>query len=171
MIYNDDFVFIHNPRTSGTSISKYLVQFKNAQYTGVKHDKIKDLDIKNRYAFGFVRNPYSRFYSFYTLIRTSKSFKSFNEWLMSLTPELSDMIIQYEYYNQDCHVYKYEQREEALIEIANNINDNKIIQYNLYRNSYKYYNEDYRQEYDNVSYDFVTDYCKQDLEKYNYSFE
>lgn len=72
--YNDQFLFIHIPKTGGTSVVN-LLELKSA--THIKADEIfnstsKKL-LKRRFSFAIVRNPISRFISLYNYARSEIS--------------------------------------------------------------------------------------------------
>jgi len=97
------FIFIHIPKTAGTSISSALNPFCEESYPSIKHwsaVKIKEKfgsDIWNEYfKFTFIRNPYERLLSWYNMIdknrwrpnansfqsHVKKNIHSFREFIM-----------------------------------------------------------------------------------------
>ncbi len=79
MINNQKLLFVHIPKTAGTSIKSILNSFRfirNPLFSG--HDPYFYLqsvnDLSDVYSFAVVRNPYTRTYSFY---------KNFNQSLVS----------------------------------------------------------------------------------------
>jgi chondroitin 4-sulfotransferase 11 len=95
------FIFIHIPKTAGTSISSVLNPFCEELYPSIKHSnavKIKEKfgsDIWNEYfKFTFIRNPYERLLSWYNMIEKNmwrpnlfqshikKNIHSFSEFIM-----------------------------------------------------------------------------------------
>jgi hypothetical protein len=87
-------IFVHIPRTGGTSISTALRKYSDQEVKvlpeglmivpGGKHknstELAKTIDNFDKYfKFCFVRNPWDRFVSFYTWYRTSNDFKKLNE--------------------------------------------------------------------------------------------
>jgi hypothetical protein len=171
-----DFIYIHCPRTGGTSLGQCLISECSASIYKWLHAKHSDIDVpvNNAFVFGFVRNPYSREYSYYTLVNPKITF---NEWL---TQRFIDVLPnpsrhsepQHTYYNESCNVFKYEDRTSSLITIAEKIAADKdsLLSYSKYRNSYRG-TTDYRTQYDNESYDIVTKYCAEDISKYGYLFD
>lgn len=96
------FVYIHVPRTAGTSIEKALksysdrisensnstVYFSHISSAKLKNHMEKDgQEWKNYFSFGFVRNPWERMVSYYLFFRKWEWFKeawgtpSFFEWV------------------------------------------------------------------------------------------
>lgn len=85
MIISKNFVFIHNPRTAGTTISnnfitgsrcvnvplysKILSRIDSATYWHCVPATKSIVDFSNLFVFGFIRNPYSREYSTYGFIK------------------------------------------------------------------------------------------------------
>lgn len=201
MIYENSeerkYIFVHNPRTGGTNLTHFLNAYTNAEKYVVPdgmnsyrmHLTITwcDLDLDDFYTFGLVRNPFDREYSLYTLFKArqnenTKQYESFKHWIMDgfyvepghryygshryRSPQCS-------LFNEKCHVFKFENRTEALAEIAKNINVDvdTFVNYRGEVNSYKTNKIDYRNQYDQEMIDVVTPYFKKDLKKYGYSFE
>jgi hypothetical protein len=86
MIIGDNFVFIHVPRTAGTTAedlfrSKYGLE----PIYGEQHDIFANLEEHDRqkFIFGFVRNPYSQEFSnyFYHTQQSGWPHISFEEWV------------------------------------------------------------------------------------------
>lgn len=170
-----NFIFIHNPRTSGTSLSQYLMSECMAVPYKSLHSKASDIHIPldGYFVFGFVRNPFSREYSYYTLAKTDLTF---SQWVearyVEQRPELQHNVApQYTYYNDISVIYKYEDRNESLLDIATRIHTpyEKISSYSLYRNSYSK-NVDYRTQYDNITYDTIKRVYQEDLVRFGYDF-
>jgi hypothetical protein len=169
-----NFVFIHNPRTSGTSLGQFLIDECSAVPCKELHSTVADIDFptQDHFVFGFVRNPYAREYSYYTLVNTELTF---TEWLSAryITRTLPRHTeAQHTYYDGSCTVFKYEDRTTALITIAEQIEADKdaLLSYSKHRNSYRW-STDYRTQYDNEAYDIVTKYCAEDISKYGYVFD
>jgi hypothetical protein len=117
---NKRFIFVHNPRTGGTSIRKALedyqdhekheevhkyfatTEFSKVSYSHVNHSGLhilsEVLDIEQyTYVFTCVRNPFSRIYSYYkNLINESvrhdiSELGSYNTYLPSFTHTVRDI--------------------------------------------------------------------------------
>lgn len=91
MIYRDKYIFVHVPKTGGLSISASLGGKDKKIST---HTPLKCVPKGNRFAFGFMRNPWARMVSLYRFM-CQKSFKrtdnfdqdairkmGFKKWLM-----------------------------------------------------------------------------------------
>ena len=65
-----DWIFIHNPRTGGETITTLLNKYKNNKH--IKASQIKN--IKEKYSFVFVRHPVSRIISWYYHLLKHKYF-------------------------------------------------------------------------------------------------
>lgn len=64
MIYTDDFIFVHVPKTAGQAVRHVLGVNPNR----FMHTKLKEVDSTDRFSFGFVRNPWERMLSAYLYI-------------------------------------------------------------------------------------------------------
>ena len=62
------FVFIHIPKTGGTSIESIFIDNANIKDVNGKHDMVSDIGsvfLKKYFTFTFVRNPWDRMVSYY----------------------------------------------------------------------------------------------------------
>ncbi len=208
MIYrNDDvpYAFFHVPRTSGTNIGHYLETrcggrvclntCTPAVHHSVYASEVKHKDLSNFYKFGFVRNPYSRDYSLFTLYHQSPGTEKmeFKDWIIKRYSSYDDhdaqnfRLPQYGYYCDESgtlqvNVFRYEERELALQHIADIIKTDPIklienrpdysesdFRYNHVVRGVEY--RDYRSLYDNELYDFVTPFYQTDLDAFGYTFD
>ena len=91
MIYRDNYIFVHVPKTGGLSISHALGGKSNKLST---HTPLRCVPKGDRVAFGFIRNPWARMVSLHRFL-CQKSFKrtdnfdqeairqmGFKKWLM-----------------------------------------------------------------------------------------
>ncbi len=62
MIVTNKFIFVHVPKTGGASIEKALCE----PLIGPLHARLRSIRKGNRFAFGFVRNPWDRLVSAYS---------------------------------------------------------------------------------------------------------
>lgn len=83
MILTDRWIFVHNPKTGGKSVTTALGGRKDMPVA--RHTPLWAVKRKGRFAFGFVRNPWARMVSFYRYQcrRGRASVESgFRHWLM-----------------------------------------------------------------------------------------
>jgi hypothetical protein len=79
MIYSKDYqaIFVHNQKTGGTSIEQYFEQHvPDAKDILPRHcyavqgiEKLGQAEWRQNYSFGFVRNPWSRLVSWYSMMQ------------------------------------------------------------------------------------------------------
>jgi hypothetical protein len=66
---NREILFLHTPKVAGSSMNASplakKVKYKIHSFKGDVYDKVNELGAENAFAYGFVRNPYSRFVSLY----------------------------------------------------------------------------------------------------------
>ena len=184
-------IFIHIPKTAGTSIEKY---FNSDKPQCLKHDVIKDIKIKfpkeyNSYAkFTVVRNPYDRMVSWYFHLKErvesdgfdlEKDFTlGFVKWIedplktrytkWSLTeagqkdPNPTYLNPQHTYIDETVTVLKYENLSNELNEyFGKEINLSTYNRSNLRKGHFLNY-------YNKYSLDIVYGRYKEDFEKFNY---
>jgi hypothetical protein len=67
MIYNDKFIFVHVPKTGGTSVRRALESKYAVKRSAHFHCALRNapMPTANRFAFGFIRNPWERMVSYY----------------------------------------------------------------------------------------------------------
>lgn len=194
------YVFVHNPRTAGTTLLNFLTEYcggiiycpKNEMYSQyVKHRVYANGPdrIKNYYKFGFVRNPFSRELSLYKLLTLTIEGLSFKEWVLSrfsgekITGNYEKSLTAYTLpqYGFFCDVngdlvvnwFRYENRLSALEKIGNiiGINMKSMIDYRPVNNSMRFDIIEYQKEYDNEMIDLVERAYKIDLDAFGYTFD
>lgn len=81
--HSHNFLFIHIPKTAGTSIAKSLGFYESSHIT-IKEieQQLNKKEFKDYYKFCFVRNPWARFLSLYNYARMDE-----NEYHSAVTPE------------------------------------------------------------------------------------
>jgi len=100
ILFDRKIIFIHIPRTAGTSIKQYLRSISDNYSDNPwhlqleKHEWKYGIKLKDFQIFTCVRNPYERIYSVY-LYRKSKNFidavkRNFIEWVTDLKDGLID---------------------------------------------------------------------------------
>jgi len=82
MIRTDKFIFVHVPKTGGVSVNSAL---GGRTLGGALHLPLFQLDKGNRFAFGFIRDPWERMVSLYRflIVKGRTSSKTFKHWLLT----------------------------------------------------------------------------------------
>jgi len=204
-IYREEnpYIFIHNPRTSGTGLSLFLNKCCEGKTLRIPSDIperrsrhsnyieiAQHISLTNPYVFGFVRNPYDREYSLYSLMVKMNSLvfderklnigTSFSDWVINIRDTVvwpnSNIRTQKSYFVDEsnsvvCNVFKYEDRTNAMETICNNIGGDfeKFKLYDTKINSATV--DDYKTQYTNEAYDLITQRYAEDLETFGYTFE
>lgn len=83
--YQKGFLFIHIQKTAGTSIKENLLQEEGTEYLHYPHTMIRDANLTARqqqlFKFAFVRNPWDRLYSWYSMIVNIGPEKTFYNYI------------------------------------------------------------------------------------------
>lgn len=132
------YAFIHNPRTSGTSITKYLIEqcggriLQNVPEYAREHsiylEETSYRKFPNHYFFGFVRNPWSREWTLHKLyMKKTGNVVDFKQWLLEDSPWYRNP--QYGMFcdaegNLKASVFRYEDRSNAIATISEVIKTN-----------------------------------------------
>jgi len=108
MLINDDFIFIHIPKTGGTSIQRVLAQYVKEELHKSRDSQIKShiplsklkeeieitgakrAEVKDQFIFAFVRNPWERVQSLYHYIITHDKNRNNRNWHL-LRPQYENM--------------------------------------------------------------------------------
>ena len=99
------FVFIHIPKTGGTSIECLFINNAHIKDVAGKHNMVSDIGsefLKKYFTFTFVRNPWDRMVSYYKF-RIKRSFNMFNhgesfkEWIRFLCSDEVQKINAYHF--------------------------------------------------------------------------
>ena len=82
MISTDKWVYIHVPKTAGTYVENLFLKHYDLMVEDEIHTTVYDIkDKKDKFIFGFVRNPYSSEWSLWNYCHRSWGiFKDFDEW-------------------------------------------------------------------------------------------
>ncbi|ANG61226.1 hypothetical protein A8C75_01295 [Marinobacterium aestuarii] len=200
------FIFVHIPKSAGTSVMKSLSQLRgnnkrwlantkhetlvdfDAQFESRKnlYDRVRGMNPRNYYRFGFVRNPWDRMSSFYRYltekqprheIMTISSFKDFLikteegcDWIQTL----HTMRPQIDYFtNTDGNLNidflgHFEFLQEDLELVGERIGCRiKLPHLNSSTNSKR----DYRSEFDNEMIEIVARRFREDIAHFGYAFD
>lgn len=179
------YAFIHNPRTSGTSITEYLIKNcggrrlnnvpEYAQEHSIYAEETRYRKFPNHYFFGFVRNPWSREWTLHKLyMRDTGTVIDFKKWLLEDFPWYRRP--QYGMFcdlegNLKADVYRFEDRTEAIAEIASKIGTDaqSFESYNVnngFNTGMKYV-----QDYDNEMIECVAKRYHTDIDAFGYYFD
>ena len=150
-------VFIHIPKTAGTSVKRY---FKLNSKLG-KHGCIWQYN--NYKKFTIVRNPYDRIVSWYFFIKklnnlTNTTFREYAKTNVLKSAEI--LKPQHEWIDDTVKTLSFENLEKELSDFFNK----KIKLKTINKSKHKHYLDYYNQE----TLDIVYERYKEDFEKFNY---
>jgi len=176
-------IFIHIPKTSGTSIKNTLEGFDKEVGYHARPQLIEDYNPtvwSNYFKFTFVRNPFDRIYSIYsyykmgkaiTLVNPNKLPDTFENFIMDIDNNLKKLGLDYnqmDFLNLDVdYVGRYETVQVDFDEICTRLGVDER-QLNNDRKSKRV--KDYKQVYTSEMVTIVSDYFNKDIEKFNYTF-
>lgn len=185
---NDEhrFIYIHPPKTGGTSVEKLFIS--DADKTDVPHKhKYSDFFNEPRYSdyyfFGTVRNPWDRMVSYYHWRIKKKlpmfGVENFADWLIFITDPHT-----FRKYNEcNWHFTTAIDRQASMLRYVGNIikfenfqeDFNKVCDdIGIPRMTLPHVNASdrgsYRDYYNDHTKGIVADYYAQDIEDYNYEF-
>lgn len=179
-LYNNlNYAFIHIPKCGGTSVKNFLLNEDNKWELNSLHDKYQDDSFSNFFKFTFVRNPYDRAVSYYTMMTRERG--SFFDFIQSYFETMSKFnrfakckmlyFIKNEHNNKINvdFIGKYENLNSDFKELCSILK----IQYKdlPHLNKSKRKHKDYRKYYNSNSYNLVSNFFKEDLEHFKYSFD
>lgn len=177
-------LFIHIPKTAGTSISDSLNIPKDHTHRTLQKIISEKSDLNKYYKVAFVRNPYDRMVSLYNekketgWLYKNVDFKKFIQFIytdiskISNDPNLKNhskpctFWLKYDEQIIMDYIGKFENLENDLNFINKTLNlDNKKLQHLRKRNKMHY-----SKYYDEETINIVKKYHKEDLELFNYKF-
>tara|TARA_B100000427_G_scaffold124065_1_gene103258 strand:- start:309 stop:962 length:654 start_codon:yes stop_codon:yes gene_type:complete len=194
MIKNDNWVYIHVPKTAGTTTELLFEKQYFLKVEDEVHTTVYDIeDKKDKFIFGFVRNPYTYEWSIWNYHKKSWGiFDEFDEWCAFRFDDKKDECyekypkkkgeLDYGYIlfirsqagyfcdeNKKCiasKIYRFEQLRDSWDDIQNRINMD--IKMDVYDRVYK---DDYKRDYTDYSYDLITKHRAKDIELFGYNFD
>ena len=194
MIKNDNWVYIHVPKTAGTTTELLFEKQYFLKVEDEVHTTVYDIeDKKDKFIFGFVRNPYTYEWSIWNYHKKSWGiFDEFDEWCAFRFDGKKDECyekypkkkgeLDYGYIlfirsqagyfcdeNKKCiasKIYRFEQLRDSWDDIQNRINMD--IKMDVYDRVYK---DDYKRDYTDYSYDLITKHRAKDIELFGYNFD
>jgi hypothetical protein len=170
-------MFIHVPRTGGTSVRQMWKQWDKGDRTHTTYPQLLKRFPKRNFhqyfKFGFIRNPWERVYSLYckhvknSPVDTSKGFK---HWMFDETRTDSQRHKQSAMYflNGVDYIAKYENFEQEWDYIFEKIDVPRVPVPLL--NKFRSDSISYRDLYDEEMNDFITKYHQEDINRGEYQF-
>ena len=202
MIKNDNWIYIHVPRTAGTTVEDMFCKDHNLIVEDEVHTTAYDIeDKKDKFIFGFVRNPYSFEWSLWNCHRKSWGiFEDFDEWCaFRFGGKIDECYEKYEYMpvrDRDgskteldyCYILFIRSQAGYFCDENKKCIANKIYRFehlkeswddiqskinmNIKMNVYdRNYKDDYKKVYTDYSYDLITKCKARDLELFGYNFD
>jgi hypothetical protein len=182
-----DFVFIHIPKTAGTSITKIIGEpFQKHNTAKVVIDTIGRKQWENAYKFSVVRNPWDKVHSWYKfrVMHDQSKMKSrpisFKDWVACTYGEPKDPYYYYrarefmpqvEWWKNENDVIemdriiRFENLAEEFNEVANIVGiESKLPHIN------KTESTNYRDHYDEETKKIIEDWFREDIEMFGYKF-
>ena len=194
IIHKNKCVFVHIPKTAGTSICSFFISNGAYQHDGhyyQTHETIKELEITNSdemdkyFIFSFVRNPFERLVSYYNSKINTKYFPkeiSFKEMCRKIYKNERKRIRDRNFLRHTRGCYDYLKNENGEINInfvgkfENLQNDfriicNKIgIPYQKVPHKNKTNHKHYTKYYDEETKQIVAEKYAKDIEYFGYEF-
>ena len=195
MITTDKWVYIHVPRTAGSTFENKVSESWNRNAVAdAQHTTVYDLkgNYQNRFIFGFVRNPYTYEWSIWKSHQHWDIFENFDEWCSYrfdgnqeyFYEKFPNRKMELDYGNQlfirdmsgyfcdenkqsyVSQIYRFEELEESWKEIQKRTEIDVNLVYHQSN-----YQITYRDEYTDYSYDLVSRHRAQDIELFGYDFD
>jgi hypothetical protein len=201
VLVGKDFIYVHVPKTGGQSIEMVLEPISESLFDqhSILFDAVKqdNINFDDKFKFGFVRNPYDlevSNYFWHTRTNDRVNIDNFNTWIKWKYEEDSTLLTPDDFANEETYWYlkgfcrnpqvgffvdnnakflsDFIGRYETINDDWNYICDKMDWNYKL---GHHYPSvgrqKDYRQYYNEESYDIVTNNYKTDLEVFGYDFD
>ena len=168
-------IFIHIPKSAGTSIEEYFgnksVRIQPNKHADIYEVKWKFRNSYNNYRkFAIIRNPYDKMVSWYFYLRgilgEHHEVLEFNEWVKNplkfwhADDPASYLKPQHEWIDDTVEIIKFENLNKEL----NNFFDKKIKLPIINKSKHNHYSK----YYNRTSLDIIYDRYEKDFKKYNY---
>ncbi len=184
------FIFIHIPKTAGTSIASALnLPGPNEALDIKKHYRVRQIqrilppaEWAGAFKFAFVRNPWDRVLSHYRfrkrrqMLRQAQHYQSFKDWLRhelverkkkgNLRPQLEWLLSQNGHLDID-YIGRFEKLRDDFERLCQKLE----ISAKLPHLEYSPHPVDYRTFFDSEMVDIVADFYQKDIHQFEYSFE
>ena len=173
MSSDEDFIFVHIPKTAGQSIKKMLFG-----RTGGPHRSIFEInyDQEKPFSFAFVRNPWDRLLSSYLysekyLKRKHKSLESYikygptHSWSTHVKPQTSFIKDRGGLIAMD-FIGRFENLHDDFSKVCKKIGVNSELHHHVFQTEHKHYSE----YYDPYLKDYVSKKYEEEIEYFNYKF-
>ena len=168
-------IFIHIPKSAGTSIREYFAG-NSFRIQPNKHDDIYAIKkkflnaYKNYKKFAIIRNPYDKMVSWYFYLKRNLgenyNIIEFNDWIVDplkfwhANDPISFLKPQYEWIDNTVTVIKYENLNKGINDFFNKKIDLPITNKSNHKHYLKYYNK--------KSLNIIYNRYKEDFKKFNY---
>lgn len=177
MVLGSNFIFVHVPKTGGTSISQALGG-RSPGHVYSLHCPLSAMRVRNRRAFGFVRNPWDWKVSIYAYKTADDDPERFRHWLFNESMMLKDDFKRRKiapmqrrsqmYWLDGCYrIGRFERLAQDFEAICDRIG--------IARDPLPHLNgsdpRDYRGFYDGKAVDFVTRHSAAEIDLFGYRFE
>ena len=167
------FIFVHVPRTGGTSIEYFFDKKTINKFFAEKHSlHEQDLyDYSDYFSFSFVRNPWERMLSFYLFDKVGSAKYSLHGWLQlskirnKFTQSMSHYLIR-DGNPRVNFIGRYENYKKDFDYICKKLNIQKYKLEVLNKTNHNYYT-DY---YDDKAKELVNKMFQKDIVSFNYEF-
>ena len=176
MVIGENFIFIHVPKTAGQAVHRSLPRpRKNPWRTHQPLFRVDEETRKNKFAFGFVRNPWDRMVSLYHFVIQKPASRNpeqnrirsqgFERCILDWN--LDSGQIDALWYLDGCdYIGKFESLQTDFDEICDHL---KIVRRVVGKINQSVH-DDYRKYYTDEMIEIVSEKHKKTIEKFNYTF-